>query len=1648
MTGVALLLVAFGAGLAGGELGVVLNEINYHPLGGEPRLEFIELLNGGTERVDLSGWSIEGGVRFEFPAGAMLAPGAFAVVAADPARLASAVGVADAYGPWDGSLDNDGAVLILRRPDGVRVDFVHYGHEDPWPAEPDGEGATLELRSARLDNDFPWSWQASAYAGGTPGAANSAGAPAVRPVRINEVARAGAASWIEIVRTGPEPFALGGCMLARGAGLVVCHTFAPAVVDSFLAVPLAFEPPPGEDFYALLHPDGRTILDTCRPRFAAEAQSFGRFPDGDDNVASFAQATWNAPNAPPVRDDVYISEIMYHPAHTGTPPTEPLGLQYVAIANRAAFAVDLGGWRFTEGVHFRFPEGTILAPGAELVIPRDAAAFRAARPAVPPEAVAGSFEGALRNSREKLVLRDAWYNIVDAVAYADDGFWPPEADGGGAALCLRTSRRTGSNCAAAWEAVAGGTPGVAPPDRAIAPLVSQARHDPPVPRSNQRVLVTCRVADSDAVASVELRYRVNAGAAAAAPMRDDGTGGDERAGDGGYAALIGPFADGALVAFHIVADDGDTPGLATDAPGAGRDFLFVVDDGAPPANGAVGYRVLVTDAVWTTLTTRDVASDVPLDATFIGDGGEIRYNVGIRYRGAGSRTATPKNYRVNFNDAERMRGIKRLNLNRRYTQRQHLAMDIFKRAGLPYSQEWMVNLWIRGAWDDRYLRVEAVDGDFCARNFGEDDGELYRGLEVDDLRRSADFTYLGTSPEAYRPFYERINGDWDHDTYEKVIALCEALDPARTPDAEFAAAVAPLIDVEEWLLFFAAQACLSNNEGNIAKDKGDDYFIYFRRSDGKAVLIPWDFDTCFYSAAEQLFRPTTASIRRFLKHPAFAPGYHAWLEKLLDGAFSRRECRARLALIDPQYTFEERDAVDSYWTARMGWLHEHVPRRLRGGLDEAWAQALVVKGEAWRYFKGTREPSGGDLRWTQVGFDDSAWLEGPSGFGYGDGDDATVLDDMRKGYTTVFARKAFVLPDPAAARALTLRIDYDDGFAAYLNGQRIAARNAPAGTPLASWTATASREAGTPESIDVSGALGFIRAGENVLAVVGLNRTIDSSDASLAPELFGGESGAGGGCGAQSFAAGATGVFRGVAPVARTRRVEIAGAPAGYDYLTGAWAGSAALAPGLNAVTVRAFGEDGGIVEARTFTARRLTAMQTLQGTLAADLTLTRDGGPYYLAGAGLVVPAGRALVLEPGVTVVAAGGASILVLGRIDASGTAAEPILLLGARCDAPWAGIGLRDTGTGAADPVHRFRWCTFRRGARSAGFTGCVSPHNARLLLESCRFEDIRDNAVDAVGARVEIRNCEFEEIYEGVHAVDSEVLVADSRFSGMIGDNDAIDFDGEGPGPCRIERCLITDGMDDGVDLGGATCAVIDNVIIGLGDKAVSCETQGRLGPTVVSGNVIARSGAGIAVKDGAVVAGVHNTVTMCREGLLVVSKTGAGAGGDGAFESCIAWGNRDDVVTDALSSLALAFSDAGGGGVWPGAGNIREDPRFVDYAAGDWRLLPGSPCLGAAKDGSDMGALGIGTAEAVFVRGDANGDGRFDLSDAVFILLHLFKGRPAPCLDACDVNDSGDLDIADAVFALAHLYGGGEAPRAPFPSEGPDPTPDALTCGT
>lgn len=85
--------------------------------------------------------------------------------------------------------------------------------------------------------------------------------------------------------------------------------------------------------------------------------------------------------------------------------------------------------------------------------------------------------------------------------------------------------------------------------------------------------------------------------------------------------------------------------------------------------------------------------------------------------------------------------------------------------------------------------------------------------------------------------------------------------------------------------------------------------------------------------------------------------------------------------------------------------------------------------------------------------------------------------------------------------------------------------------------------------------------------------------------------------------------------------------------------------------------------------------------------------------------------------------------------------------------------------------------------------------------------------------------------------------------------------------------------------------------------------------------------------------------------------------------------------------------------------------------------------------------------ETLFRRGDSDGDGTPTLTDAVYLLAHLFGGGPdASCRKSADSDDNGTLDLSDAVFLLQFLFSGGGEPPAPFAECGTDGTPDELTC--
>ncbi|MCA9266116.1 MAG: lamin tail domain-containing protein, partial [Planctomycetales bacterium] len=120
-------------------------------------------------------------------------------------------------------------------------------------------------------------------------------------------------------------------------------------------------------------------------------------------------------------------------ATPGTPFAEDEE-EWIELYNRGTSAVDVSGWQLAGGIDATLPEGTSIAPGAYLLVPRDAAAFRAKYPNVP---TAGDYSGRLSDNNDLIRLIDLANNPADEVHYFEGGRWPELADAGGSSLELR-----------------------------------------------------------------------------------------------------------------------------------------------------------------------------------------------------------------------------------------------------------------------------------------------------------------------------------------------------------------------------------------------------------------------------------------------------------------------------------------------------------------------------------------------------------------------------------------------------------------------------------------------------------------------------------------------------------------------------------------------------------------------------------------------------------------------------------------------------------------------------------------------------------------------------------------------------------------------------------------------------------------------------------------------------------------------------------------------------------------------------------------------------------------------------------------------------------------------------------------------------------
>jgi len=190
---------------------------------------------------------------------------------------------------------------------------------------------------------------------------------------------------------------------------------------------------------------------------------------------------------------------------------------------------------------------------------------------------------------------------------------------------------------------------------------------------------------------------------------------------------------------------------------------------------------------------------------------------------------------------------------------------------------------------------------------------------------------------------------------------------------------------------------------------------------------------------------------------------------------------------------------------------EHIDKltkALQGGEGNVILGA-DARGRAWVPTDGRQ-----DRKWTAFRFDDSKWIAGRNGAGYETGKGYEDLisqawdfrEQMRGKAASVYLRLPFEVKsraELASGGKLLLRVKYDDGFVAYLNGTQVASANAPE-KPRWDSKATEPNDDGAArefESFDISKYRSKIRQGENVLAIHGMNSVMSSTDMLIVAEI-------------------------------------------------------------------------------------------------------------------------------------------------------------------------------------------------------------------------------------------------------------------------------------------------------------------------------------------------------------------------------------------------------------------------------------------------------------------------------------------------------------------------------------------------------------------
>jgi hypothetical protein len=272
----------------------------------------------------------------------------------------------------------------------------------------------------------------------------------------------------------------------------------------------------------------------------------------------------------------------------------------------------------------------------------------------------------------------------------------------------------------------------------------------------------------------------------------------------------------------------------------------------------------------------------------------LRYVVGFRNRGHGSRNRQPNNYRVSFRADDPWKDVTALNLNGQFTHLQHFGSVISLKSGLAGAEARPAQVRVNNrnygfsngpeTYGSTYVANEVLNSRFADHRFPTDSsGNVYRAIR--DIAPSS-FNYRGEDPQAYTNTWFKQTNESEDDWTD----LIRMLRVVGTNDLYTVENVRQVIEVEQWMLYLAVMGLFDNRETSLYNGENDDYFLYCGVADPRFRLLYFDLDTILGrggSASNSLFDCTRLpAFNRLLNDPEFRPIYFRTLQRLIDTTFS------------------------------------------------------------------------------------------------------------------------------------------------------------------------------------------------------------------------------------------------------------------------------------------------------------------------------------------------------------------------------------------------------------------------------------------------------------------------------------------------------------------------------------------------------------------------------------------------------------------------------------------------------------------------------------------------------------------------------------------------------------------------------------------